>query len=40
MDLSTLDTTTMFDVFLLLLIGVGPKIVLVPDLHVTAESWY
>jgi multiple antibiotic resistance protein len=37
MDLSTFDLTIAIEVFLLLLIGVGPKIALVPFLEVTAK---
>jgi multiple antibiotic resistance protein len=36
MDLSTFDLTIAIEVFLLLLIGVGPKIALVPFLEMTA----
>ena len=37
MDLSTFDVTIAIEVFLLLLIGVGPKIALVPFLETTAK---
>ena len=37
MDFSSLDLTTTVDVFLLLLIGIGPKIALVPFLELTAK---
>ncbi len=37
MNLDTIDLTTVVDVFLLLLIGIGPKIALVPFLEVTAK---
>src|SRR5678815_1037093 len=37
MDLSTFDVTVAIEVFLLLLIGVGPKIALVPFLEMTAK---
>ena len=37
MDLSTFDVTIAIEVFLLLLIGVGPKIALVPFLEMTAK---
>ena len=37
LDLSTFDLTIAIEVFLLLLIGVGPKIALVPFLEVTAK---
>jgi multiple antibiotic resistance protein len=37
LDLSTFDLTIAVEVFLLLLIGVGPKIALVPFLEVTAK---
>ena len=36
-NLSTIDLTTVIDVFLLLLIGIGPKIALVPFLELTAK---
>ncbi len=36
-DLSTLNLTVAIEIFLLLLIGVGPKIALVPFLEVTAK---
>ena len=36
-DLSTFDVTVAIEVFLLLLIGVGPKIALVPFLEMTAK---
>jgi len=37
MDFSSIDLTTVVDVFLLLLIGIGPKIALVPFLELTAK---
>lgn len=37
MDFSSIDLTTVTDVFLLLLIGIGPKIALVPFLEMTAK---
>ncbi|HEX5439725.1 MAG TPA: MarC family protein [Ktedonobacterales bacterium] len=37
MDLSSFDITIAIEVFLLLLIGVGPKIALVPFLEITAK---
>jgi len=37
MDLRTIDATLIFDIFLLLLIGIGPKIALVPFLELTAK---
>src|SRR5580698_5470610 len=37
MDLESLDATFVIDTFLLLLIGIGPKIALVPFLSVTAD---
>jgi multiple antibiotic resistance protein len=37
MDLSEANLTTAIDIFLLLLIGVGPKIALVPYLDITAK---
>jgi multiple antibiotic resistance protein len=37
MNFSSIDLTTVIDVFLLLLIGIGPKIALVPFLEVTAK---
>jgi multiple antibiotic resistance protein len=37
MDTTTIDAGTVVDVFLLLLIGVGPKIVLLPFLDLTAD---
>ncbi len=37
MDLSTFDFTIAIEIFLLLLIGVGPKIALVPFLEMTAK---
>ncbi len=37
MDTSTIDTATVADLFLLLLIGIGPKIALVPFLELTAD---
>lgn len=37
MNFDQLDAVTVFDTFLLLLIGVGPKIVLVPYLEMTAD---
>jgi small neutral amino acid transporter SnatA (MarC family) len=36
MDFKSINATTAFDTFLLLLIGIGPKLALVPFLHVTA----
>ena len=36
-DFSSIDLTTVIDVFLLLLIGIGPKIVLVPFLELSAK---
>src|SRR5689334_21241917 len=36
-DLSTFDLTIAIEIFLLLLIGVGPKIALVPFLEMTAK---
>ena len=36
MDFDTINATMVFDVFLLLLIGIGPKIALVPFLEATA----
>jgi multiple antibiotic resistance protein len=36
MELESLDAATVIDIFLLLLIGVGPKIALVPFLEATA----
>jgi multiple antibiotic resistance protein len=36
MDFDSVTATTVFDTFLLLLIGIGPKLALVPFLHVTA----
>ena len=37
MDFTSIDATTIIDVFLLLLIGIGPKIALVPFLELTAK---
>lgn len=37
MDFSSINLTTVVDVFLLLLIGIGPKIALVPFLELTAK---
>lgn len=37
MDFSSIDLTTVVDVFLLLLIGIGPKIALVPFIESTAK---
>jgi multiple antibiotic resistance protein len=37
MDFSSIDLATIVDVFLLLLIGIGPKIVLVPFLELSAK---
>ena len=37
MDFSSVDLTTVIDVFLLLLIGIGPKIALVPFLELSAK---
>ena len=37
MDTTTIDIYLVADVFLLLLIGVGPKIALVPYLELTAD---
>jgi len=37
MDTATIDTATVVDLFLLLLIGIGPKIALVPYLELTAD---
>ena len=36
MDFEEVDATSLFDIFLLLLIGIGPKLALVPFLHATA----
>jgi multiple antibiotic resistance protein len=36
MDFEEVDPTSLFDIFLLLLIGIGPKLALVPFLQVTA----
>jgi multiple antibiotic resistance protein len=36
MDFESVDATTLFDTFLLLLIGIGPKLALVPFLDATA----
>ncbi len=36
MDFDTISATTVVDIFLLLLIGVGPKLALVPFLNITA----
>jgi small neutral amino acid transporter SnatA (MarC family) len=36
MDFESITATTVFDTFLLLLIGIGPKLALVPFLHATA----
>ena len=36
MDFASVTATTMFDTFLLLLIGIGPKLALVPFLNATA----
>jgi multiple antibiotic resistance protein len=36
MDFESVTATTVFDTFLLLLIGIGPKLALVPFLHATA----
>jgi multiple antibiotic resistance protein len=36
MDFESVTRTTLFDTFLLLLIGIGPKLALVPFLHATA----
>ena len=36
MDFDSVNTSTVFDTFLLLLIGIGPKLALVPFLHATA----
>ena len=36
MDTATIDTATVVDLFLLLLIGIGPKIALLPYLEATA----
>ncbi len=36
MDTTTIDTATVVDLFLLLLIGIGPKIALLPYLELTA----
>jgi multiple antibiotic resistance protein len=36
MDFDSVTATTVFDTFLLLLIGIGPKLALVPFLHATA----
>jgi hypothetical protein len=38
MDFDSVTATTLFDIFLLLLIGIGPKLVPVPFLHATAET--
>ena len=37
MDFKTIDVTLIIDIFLLLLIGIGPKIALVPFLELTAK---
>src|SRR6185312_16271721 len=37
MDTTTIDTATAVDLFLLLLIGIGPKIALLPYLELTAD---
>jgi len=37
MDTTTIDTAAGVDLFLLLLIGIGPKLALLPYLEVTAE---
>jgi MarC family membrane protein len=37
MDFRTIDATLIIDIFLLLLIGIGPKIALVPFLELTAK---
>jgi len=37
MDTTTIDTATVVDLFLLLLIGIGPKIALLPYLELTAD---
>jgi small neutral amino acid transporter SnatA (MarC family) len=37
MDFNSLDAAVIFDTFLLLLIGIGPKIALVPYLQITAQ---
>lgn len=37
MDFTTIDIITIIDIFLLLLIGIGPKIALVPFLELTAK---
>jgi len=37
MDFNSIDITTIIDIFLLLLIGIGPKIALVPFLELTAK---
>jgi multiple antibiotic resistance protein len=37
MDFDTITATMIFDIFLLLLIGIGPKIALVPFLEATAD---
>jgi small neutral amino acid transporter SnatA (MarC family) len=37
MDFTTIDIITVIDIFLLLLIGIGPKIALVPFLELTAK---
>jgi hypothetical protein len=37
MDFRSIDATTIIDIFLLLLIGIGPKIALVPFLELTAK---
>ena len=37
MDFRSIDIVTVFDIFLLLLIGIGPKIALVPFLELTAK---
>jgi MarC family membrane protein len=37
MDFSSIDATLIIDIFLLLLIGIGPKIALVPFLELTAK---
>lgn len=37
MDTATIDTATVVDLFLLLLIGIGPKIALLPYLELTAD---
>ena len=37
LNVQSIDIVTVFDLFLLLLIGIGPKIALVPFLELTAK---